>query len=204
MRAIHDIGGLDGFGAVEPERHEPVFHARWEARVFAMVVAVSHWRRWSLDTSRHARETVPGYLPMTYYERWFGGLEVMLQQTGLAKTRPDGPPLRASDVSVGGPRQSPNRVSDRPARFATGQTIRTRIIDGPGHTRLPHYVQAKTGVIVAHRGAHLLPDDSARGLPVNLQPLYSVRFTARELWGPDASAVDSIYLDLWDDYIDPA
>ena len=75
---------------------------------------------------------------------------------------------------------------------------------GAGHTRLPRYAQARTGVIAAHRGAHLLPDDSAAGLPANVQPLYSVRFTARELWGEAANGADSVYLDLWDGYLEPA
>jgi len=29
-----------------------------------------------------------------------------------------------------------------------------------------------------------------------------VRFTARELWGPEASERDTLRLDLWDDYLD--
>ena len=128
----------------------------------------------------------------------------MLARTGLAKAPAAGPPLQAADVTVGGPRTTPARLSDRPARFAPGDSVRTRIIEGPGHTRLPHYAQDRLGVIAAHRGAHLLPDDSAAGLPPNVQPLYSVRFTARELWGETSSAVDSVYLDLWDDYLEPA
>ena len=36
MNSIHDMGGMDGFGRVEPEANEPVFHAPWEGRVLAM------------------------------------------------------------------------------------------------------------------------------------------------------------------------
>jgi nitrile hydratase len=204
MNRPHDLGGVAGFGPVQPEANEPVFHHDWEKRVFGLVLAVGFWRRWTLDMSRHARESVPGYLPMTYYERWFAGLGAMLEKSGLARSQASGPPLQAADFSPGGPRATPVRESNRPARFAVGQNVRTKVIDGPGHTRLPRYAQARIGVIAAHRGAHLLPDDSAAGLPLNIQPLYSVRFEARELWGPEASATDSVYLDLWDAYLDPA
>jgi nitrile hydratase subunit beta len=204
VNPAHDIGGAPGFGAVAPEPNEPVFHHDWERRVFALVLAISFWRRWSIDMSRHARETAPDYLQMTYYERWFAGLTAMIDKVGLARIQPDGPPLQAKDVSVGGPRKSAQRTPDRPARFAIGDLVRARVIDGPGHTRLPRYAQDRTGVIAACRGGHLLPDDSAAGLPPNIQALYSVRFAARELWGSAAAADDSVYLDLWDDYLEPA
>jgi nitrile hydratase subunit beta len=204
VNRVHDLGGVPGFGNVEPEANESVFHHDWERRVFALALASSFWRRWSIDASRHARENVADYLPKTYYERWFAGLSAMIDKVGLARTAPTGPPLQAKDVSVGGPRKSPDRTPDRPARFMPGDVVRTRIIDGPGHTRLPRYAQARTGVIAAYRGGHLLPDDSAAGLPPNVQALYSVRFEAGELWGPAARSTDSVYLDLWDSYLEPA
>jgi nitrile hydratase len=168
-----------------------------------MVLAISHWRAWTLDASRHARESVADYRAKTYYERWFDGLQAMIARTGLAGRAPEGPPLKAGEVSAGGPRTTPRPVEPEPL-FALGETVRARIIGGTAHTRLPRYVQTKVGQIVGHRGGHLLPDDSAEGRPRNIQPLYSVRFTARELWGLDASAKDSVYLDLWESYLDPA
>ena len=48
----------------------------------------------------------------------------------------------------------------------------------------------------------VLPDTNAEFLGENPQHLYSVRFTARELWGEHASARDSVYLDMWDDYLE--
>ena len=30
MDGVHDMGGMHGFGTVEPEQNEPVFHAEWE------------------------------------------------------------------------------------------------------------------------------------------------------------------------------
>ena len=34
MNGLHDLGGMDGFGAIERETDEPVFHEQWEGRVF--------------------------------------------------------------------------------------------------------------------------------------------------------------------------
>ena len=37
MNSIHDMGGMHGFGPIEVEKNEPVFHADWESRVYALV-----------------------------------------------------------------------------------------------------------------------------------------------------------------------
>ena len=29
MNGVHDMGGMDGFGKVEPEPNEPMFHEEW-------------------------------------------------------------------------------------------------------------------------------------------------------------------------------
>jgi nitrile hydratase len=77
MNGVHDMGGTHGLGAIAPEADEPVFHEPWEARTLALTLAASAWRRWTLDTSRHQRELIagPDYLRMSYYEKWFTGLE---------------------------------------------------------------------------------------------------------------------------------
>ena len=36
------------------------------------------------------------------------------------------------------------------------------------------------------------------------QHVYSVRFEAQELWGERAAAGDTVYVDLWEDYLEPA
>jgi len=201
----HDLGGAKGFGPVRPEPNEPVFHAAWERRVFGMTMAVAYWRRWPLDAGRHERELIPPaeYLAMTYYERWFAGLAGRLNKSGLINERPSEPPLQAKDVSPQRIRAATAKVEGRPGRFQVGDGVRTKVIEGPGHTRLPGYAQAKTGVIAAQRGQHLLPDDSAAGKPRNVQALYSVRFDAHDLFA-EAKAGDVIFLDLWDDYLEPA
>src|SRR3982751_3070268 len=85
VNGVHDMGGMDGFGKVEPEPNEPVFHHRWEARVLAMSRAIGVFRQWSIDTSRYAIELLPPavYLSSAYYERWFLRNERLLMERGL-------------------------------------------------------------------------------------------------------------------------
>ena len=73
MDGVHDMGGMDGFGKVEPEPNEPVFHHRWEGRVLAMSRAIGVFRAWTIDTSRYAIELMAPsiYLTRPYYEKWF-------------------------------------------------------------------------------------------------------------------------------------
>src|SRR5947209_20204830 len=85
MNGAHDMGGLHGFGAVEPEPDEPVFHAEWERRAFALTLAMGMPGGWNIDMSRQARESLPPaeYLTMTYYEIWVAGLEKLMAERGL-------------------------------------------------------------------------------------------------------------------------
>ena len=72
-------------GPIEREKNEPVFHARWEARVYALNRATGVWGKWNLDASRHSREVIPPaeYLRMSYYEKWLEGTIGLLLQTGM-------------------------------------------------------------------------------------------------------------------------
>ena len=76
MNGVHDMGGMDGFGKVEPEPNEPMFHTEWEARVLAMVRAMGAAGAFNIDTSRFYREMLPPpvYLASSYYKKWFLGL----------------------------------------------------------------------------------------------------------------------------------
>ena len=85
MNGAHDMGGMDGFGPVEIETDEPVFHAEWERRAFALTLAMAAHGRWNIDMSRYARENRDplGYLADSYYERWLYGLEVLMEENGF-------------------------------------------------------------------------------------------------------------------------
>ena len=80
MNGAQDMGGVHGFGPVEPEQNEPVFHADWEKRAFALTLAMGTPGGWNIDMSRFVRENRPPaeYLSMSYYQLWFAGLEMLL------------------------------------------------------------------------------------------------------------------------------
>jgi len=215
MNGVHDMGGMHGLGPVAPEVDEPVFHEGWESRVLAMVIASP--TRGNIDAGRHQRELIPGpaYLSITYYERWFAALVAMLVKGGfvseaeMASGRPEGakatPRLAAAEVPVAVKRQGSyvRQVAGAPA-FRVGERVRARNLHPAGHTRLPRYARGRTGVVEACHGAHVFPDSHAHGGGEDPRPLYTVRFTARELWGPGAPAWDSVSLDLWEPYLEPA
>ena len=91
-----------------------------------------------------------------------------------------------------------------PPKFKPGDRVRTRNIHPLGHTRLPRYARARVGVVDRDHGVFVFADASGSGLGKQPQHVYSVRFTGRELWGPEASPRDTVYIDLWDDHLDPA
>jgi len=82
--------------------------------------------------------------------------------------------------------------------------VRARNINPTGHTRLPRYVRGKIGTIAHDADVEPLQDSDAQGLGPKQQHVYSVRFTARELWGERASPHDAVYADLWEGYLESA
>ncbi len=219
MNGVHDMGGMHGLGPIEHEQNEPVFHAPWEGRVFALMRAVGAWRKWNIDASRHQRELIPGaeYLRMSYYEKWFTGLVDLIVKTGLATPTE----IDTGEPAEGSPQATPALTADRvapliarggtarrdapvAARFTTGQQVRARNINPTGHTRLPRYARGRIGTIDRDHGVFVFPDSNAHFLGERPQHVYSVRFAARELWGEQASPRDAVNIDLWDDYLDPA
>lgn len=219
MNGVHDMGGQQGMGPVEYEKNEPVFHAEWEGRVYALSRALRAWRKWSLDTDRHALELMHpvDYLRMSYYERWLARLEAHVVRYGLAtKDEMDtGKPATGSEratppfaVATASHWMSRGIASShdpavRPL-FRVGQRVRPRNMHPIGHTRLPRYARGKVGVITRDHGVYIFPDTNAHAQGEKRQHVYSVRFTARELWGARASPRDSVHIDMWDDYLERA
>lgn len=219
MNGPHDVGGLHGFGPIAIEDNEPLFHAPWESRVFGMALAATGAPGWTLDFSRHSRELMPHglYLSSSYYQKWLFGREAASLAAGLvtleelrsghAESQPE-PPRPASGPEsvlpglVGG--YNPERDVAAEPRFAVGDTVRSKNIHPAGHTRLPAYARDKQGVVHANRGAFVFPDTNAHGQGEAPGYLYSVAFKARLLWGEETAAHDTVYLDLWEAYLDPA
>jgi nitrile hydratase subunit beta len=208
VNGIHDMGGLDGFGRVEVEADEPVFHHPWESAVFGISTAVLGRRIVNGDAFRHAIERMDPahYLASSYYEHWLTGVATLLVERGVVRaaeleSRAGGPfPLagavRATDVPVVAPRST--------ARFAIGTAVRVRNLHPPGHTRCPRYVRGRRGVIVRLDGRYPLPDVAAHADRPCDDHAYGVRFTARELWGPTGGANEAIHVDLWEHWLEPA
>ena len=218
MDGIHDMGGMHGFGKVEPEPNEPVFHAPWEGRTLAMNRAMGYTGIWTIDQTRFGIEKLPPdvYLTSSYYRKWAVRLENLVVELGLAGAdeikaghalRPGKTlkrKLTAADVPNALSRDSFSRPAKTPARFKAGDRVRTKNIHPETHTRLPRYARDKIGTIDRCHGVFVFPDTNAHFLGEKPQPLYSVRFEARELFGPQARATDSVCVDLWEDYLEPA
>ncbi|MGH7029939.1 MAG: nitrile hydratase subunit beta [Stellaceae bacterium] len=216
--SLHDMGGMHGFGRVEPEPDEPPFHQRWEGRVLAMQRAMGFTGLWTIDAGRASLEALPplDYLGSSYYRRWFLGLQNRLLQRGLvgADELTAGRSLRAGaalprtltqpDVAKTQTRGEFARPTNAPARFKEGDRVRTRNINPATHTRLPRYARGKTGMVEAVRGCHVFPDTAALGQGDNPQWLYAVVFPARELWGEDADPAIKVSIEAFEPYLDPA
>jgi nitrile hydratase beta subunit len=218
MDGIHDMGGMDGFGKVEPEANEPPFHARWEGRVLAMQRAMGYAGAWHIDQSRFAQEKLPPltYLSASYYQRWALAMESNVIEHGYATPEElkaghalkPGLPLKrkltAAVVADGLTRSSFYRQQQGPARFKPGDRVRTKNIHPATHTRLPRYARGKAGKVELCHGCHMFPDSVAVNLGDNPQWLYTVVFEGRELWGPDADPTLTVSIDAFEPYLDPA
>jgi nitrile hydratase subunit beta len=217
MDGVHDMGGMDGFGKVEPEPDEPVFHAEWEARVMAMNRAMGAGGAWNIDMSRFAREALPPhvYLSSSYYKKWQLGMEQNLIERGYVGAdeiaagralRP-GQPLRRGKFTL----ESVERVMTRgsfarpaqgPARFKAGDRVRAKNIHPATHTRLPRYVRGHVGVIERVHGSHVYPDSAALGQGDDPQWLYTVVFDGRELWGDDGDPTLKVSIEAFEPYLE--
>ena len=219
MNSIHDIGGMDNIGPVNIEKDEPVFHEDWESRVYAMTLATMGAGLFVTDEVRFVTETIPpaDYLTFKYYEKWLYSLErLMLQKNMVTPEELESGEVSAPELTAGIEAASLERMAygmknrmpvfvdaDIPPRFKAGDAIVARNINPLHHTRIPRYIRGRRGIVETDHGIFLLPDTNAHGGPDKPQHVYSVRFSARELWGEDAPANDSLYIDLFDDYMDP-
>jgi nitrile hydratase len=226
MNGIHDMGGLHGFGPMIVEKDEPVFHARWEGRVFAMTQALDTTQIYNLDEHRHEIELMntPSYLTDTYYGRWLFAMERILDRKNILRrdevekriaerahdagcfSKPnaaprDWPLSPGRQIAWGAWRHS---VQVKPA-FKAGDRVRVRNLHPSGHTRLTAYVRGKTGIVnLVNANAWVFPDTRAHNAGENLQPVYSVTFTAQELWGNAAEPNVQVNADLSESYLESA
>jgi nitrile hydratase beta subunit len=211
-----DLGGMMGFGPVEDDGVQ--FHADWERRALALTLAMGAAGRWSIDASRHARESLPPaqYLSSSYYAIWVAALERLLVSAGLVgadelergRASTPGADVRAWDsadvarvLATGSPY---DRTAGAPARFAVGDAVRTRVMHPAGHTRLPRYARGVPGTVERVHGAHVLPDTNAHGAGEQPQWLYTVRIAGDALWGEDAEPGLTVTIEAWESYLEHA
>ena len=180
------MGGTHGHGAVAVEKDEPVYHEVWEGRVYGMLRGLLRAGLFNLDEFRHAQERLPPaqYLQSSYYERWLAALELLVRETGAEVRIESMPELRVEPA------------------FKPGDRVVTKNLNGPGHTRLPRYARGKRGVVESVHGPFKLPDTNAHHLSHDWEPVYTVVFEARELWGEQAGPRQTLSVDLSQSYLE--
>ena len=223
MDGIHDMGGMHGFGAIAREAAEPVFHADWEGRALGLLLQAAEGMGFVDDHLRSRIERTPpdAYLRLSYYQLWIRALETLMIERGVAgaeeiaervaATREGGRAPGGSDLSLddmaamvaaGASTKRPD--AGVPPRFSVGERVRGRNDHPFHHTRAPRYTRGRVGEIVIDHGIFVFPDTNSEQQGEAPQHCYAVRFAARELWGPSAPPQDSLCVDLWDSYLEPA
>lgn len=203
MDGVHDLGGVNGFGLIEKEENEPVFHERWESIGYALAfVGVEVLQAFTLDEARHAIERMEPrrYMSSTYYERIIVGVASLFVEKGLVTHE------RLEELAGGHFPLALPVTEGEPARtidlcFKIGETVRVRNAHFKGHTRMPKYVRGKQGTVT-----HVAPEfpfagSAGHGEAAKPEPTYHVRFNARDLWS-DASENSSVTVDLWESYLE--
>ena len=225
MNGVHDMGGMHGFGPIDIEPDEPVFHDDWEGRIYGMVTSIREEHDvYGPYGSRHYIENIPParYLASSYYEKWLLALEAALLNKGLltAEELDDRTRRFRDDATTQVPERNDPELAERvrqriytpqpleqkaasPPRFAVGDAIIVRNIHPVGHTRLPRYVRGKRGIIARIYGAQGFQDEPtiADSSP---QHVYSVVFDADELWGENAEPNQCLYIDMWECWMESA
>jgi nitrile hydratase subunit beta len=221
MNTAHDMGGMHGFGPIQDTAIDsPLFHAQWEQRVLSLTLAMGATGSWNIDQSRAARENMnpSDYLTSSYFEIWLAGLQKLMLERGLVTQeelqtgKVSSVPLAiqrklqvenvAAALSLGSPTE---RAANSAARFVTGDSVRVKVMNPLGHTRVPRYIRGRSGIISAVHGSHIFADANSKRLcPLGEEPaqwLYTVRFDAFELWGPETTATE-VYVDCWESYLE--
>jgi nitrile hydratase subunit beta len=225
MNGIHDMGGLHGFGLVVQETDEPVFHSYWESRIFCMTQVLDTKEIWNLDEHRHEIELMNAadYITAGYYGRWLFAMERLLARKNIL--RAEEVQRRVNELHDGAVQLSPADGGERGwplkddrkvrwgawrdeqevvPRFSVGDSVRVRNIHPEGHTRVTAYARGKAGVVDrVNAEPWVFPDTRAHYRGENTQAVYGVRIAATELWGPQAEANTSVYIDLSEDHLEP-
>jgi len=205
MELAHDLGGRRGFGAVEVEADEPVFHHPWERTARALVyAAMGAHPNPTTSAFRHTMERMDPatYLATSYYEHWLYAAATITVEAGVAT--PDELAARAGGpFPISRPEVAPDVAGTGEQRFAVGDRVRVVAVTHGGHSRCPGYVRGRIGTVVRVDDPASLPDVEAHSTRRVVEGTYGVRFAARDLW-PDGEDGAAVHVDLWDSYLEPA
>ncbi|MGA0129014.1 MAG: nitrile hydratase subunit beta [Burkholderiales bacterium] len=218
MPKVHDLGGDLSFGEIYREEDEPAFHNEWEGRVLGLQRSILSLGVWNIDVFRHAQEQISEeeYLSWSYYERWINTLSSTAVVKGLVSIaeleacRSNGDidealkPLDIKNINKAFMRGNFERPTNRKPCFSVGSKVKTLIIESSGHTRLPKYAQDKIGVVEAIRGCHVYPDAVVSEGSESPHWLYTLVFSASELWGGRADHQSTVSIDAFEPYLKPA
>lgn len=225
MDGVHDLGGTQGLGAVALEDDEPVFHADWEKSLFTMFPAMFLKGYFNLDEFRFGIEQMhpAEYLLSRYYEHWLHTFELYGARAGVIDAdeldkrtqhyldHPDAdvPDTRDAEmvgtfVAAYSAGASARREGSTPM-FGVGDRVRVTADSPPGHTRKAGYVRGKIGIVDIVHGGFIFPDSAAMGRGEDPHNVYTVRFSAEELWGNESAEPNSsVTIDLWEPYLEKA
>jgi nitrile hydratase len=201
---IHDLGGKRGYGPVEIEPDEPVFHEDWERHALRVVFGSFMTGVFNGGEYRHAIERMEPawYLSSPYYEHMLTGVVTNLVEKGaIGRDELDralGAPFELANPVLVARLDGPGESRREPA-FAVGDTVRVSRRHTAGHTRCPSYIRGRHGTIVRFDGIYSVPDVEAHCDGRREEPTYSVRFEAAELWGERG---DPVHVDLWESYLE--
>ncbi|TWH41892.1 nitrile hydratase [Rhodococcus rhodochrous J38] len=226
MDGIHDLGGRAGFGPINPEVDEPVFHSDWERSVLVMFPAMAMAGAFNLDEFRGAMEQIPphDYITSQYYEHWMHAMvhygtrsgifdpedlerrtRYYLEHADEVPPRRQDPDMVAALTTLIAEGDDYRRPVTREAAYAIGDKVVVRADASPNtHTRRAGYIRGRTGEVVAAHGGYIYPDTNAVGAGEQPEHLYTVKFSASELWGDTAEHQGANYFDVWEPYLQPA
>ena len=205
MELAHDLGGRDGFGPVEVELAEPVFHAPWERTARALVYAAMRAHPNATTSAfRHAIERMDPehYLASSYYEHWLTAAASIAVESGVVD-RAELELRAGGSFPLARPSAEPHVEGSGAQRFAVGDRVRVVAADHGGHSRCPGYVRGRAGTVIRVDDRFSLPDVEAHSTRRVREGTYGVRFAARDLWD-DADENVVVHVDLWDSYLEPA
>lgn len=216
MDGIHDMGGMHGFGPVDPSATESCREG-WETRLQATAILARAMTRGDIEAIEPAT-----YLDSTYHERWVIAAERGVVSRGVIspETLARWQEQFASDAAAQPPRtDDPDRVTQVQAlvdrsfalpsaqnpRFSVGDRVRVRRMRPERHHRSPRYIRGVVGEVERVACQDHVP--GTRFSANQTEPVYTVRFSSVDLWGDrvdEGEGEYDLFIDQWESYLEAA